>query len=142
MSISLCDTMPDDIATLVRIDFKNFKLSRLQDGSYNELYMTREQHRILINVLAESKPDIDKLIVLYSEPDQSDMEMMGVKREEVGYRSIEVMVKIDKITNLPSDWTYNLIFLTKEEDGNPGMAFGDIFYTRDEVKNLTASNKK
>ena len=84
----------------------------------------------------------DKLIVLYSEPDQSDMEMMGVKREEVGYRSIEVMVKIDKITNLPSDWTYNLIFLTKEEDGNPGMAFGDTFYTRDEVKNLTASNKK
>ncbi|MBS3072101.1 hypothetical protein J4408_03870 [Candidatus Pacearchaeota archaeon] len=126
--------MPDGLIDLIEIDFRGFKFSSFKKDIFNELFMTREQCDSLVGLLSESKQDIDRLILLYGKPDLDDMEMMDVKREEVGYRLIKINPLFDDKTNLLRDWTYKLAYLTKREDGNPGMAFGDRNYTRNDLK--------
>ena len=125
--------MAGDITTLFRVDFEKFKFERIQLGLFNSLSMTQEQYDAVIDVLTKAKPEIENILASYSEPDPADMEMMGVKREEVGYRSIEVILALDETTHLPKqDWKYKVTYLTKDEkDANPGMAFGDRVYGRD-----------
>lgn len=123
--------MTADITTLIGINFEKFKFSMIRPELFSSLSMTQEQYNSLIDLLTKAKPDIEKIIASYSEPDPADMEMMGVKRKDVGYRSIEVIVTLDETTHLPKDWKYKVVYLAKNEgDGSPGMAFGDRFYDR------------
>ena len=125
--------MSDGLTDLVQIDFRGFNFSSIKRGLFNELSMTREQCDSLINFLSESKKEMDKLILLYAEPDPEDMEMMDVKREEVGYRSIKVNLLFDDESHLLRDWSYTVMYITKDKNGNPGMGFGDRNYTRSDL---------
>ena len=122
--------MEDNLITLIKINFRDFKFSNVQQGIFNELYVTLPQYDALVKFLSDVKPEIGRIISSYSEPDHDDMEMMDVKREEVGYRSIDVSIVLDETTHLPKDWRYKMAYLVKGKDGNPCMAFGDRHYNR------------
>ena len=125
--------MPDGIVDLIQVDLGIFKFSRLKRGVLNDSEMTRAQIDSLAKLLTESKPEIDRLLQLY-EPEPHIMEVMGVSIEDTAYHSIKIIPVIDERTKLPVNWTYKIVCLTKDKDGNPGMAFGDRTYTRDELK--------
>lgn len=139
--------MVDDITNLISIDFRNFsfariKKDRLRSGrpvGFNELHMNLEQYDLLGKFLVEARPEIDKIISRHVEPDACDMELMDVRREDVGYRNIEVSIELDEKTSLVKDWRYKVSFLTKdkERENNPGMRLGDTFYTRAQVREFS-----
>ena len=128
--------MGNDLITLIEIDFRQFTFSKIRLGLFNEIPITLSQYETLLHFLSEAKPEIEKITGTYAEPEVTEMEMMGVRREEVGYRSIEIAVLLDEKTHLLQDWHYRVAFLTKDEQGNPGMKFGDRQYTRAEVQAL------
>ena len=127
------------IKNIVTIDFKQFTMSRVEPGRFrfNDGYMLESQFAGLCDFLPDARKEIEHIFER-SKPDLHDMQLMGVKRNEVGYREVEVEnIKFDGKNRL-TDWGYKLSFLTMGDgdDRSPRMRFGDTHYTREEARNL------
>jgi|SRR3989344_3199630 len=123
------------LVNLITIDFEKFKLSQIKQQLFNNMYMTLAQHESLVKLLSESKPEIDNIIAVHK-PDKYEMDLMGVKRNDLGYRNIEVSLKIDEKTKLLRDWSYKVCYLTRDEEDGIKMAVGDRCYTREEARKM------
>lgn len=126
--------MVDGLATLVSVDFRAFKMDRLQPGILNGVYMFDHQLEDLGGFVEALKRDVSVLVKRHP-LDTGMMELMDVKPQEVGYVSITVQNPRFEGGKI-KDWGYRVVHLTKSPDGNPGMAFGDTNYTRSEVEEL------
>lgn len=125
------------IRDIITINFEQFKMSRLQIGTFNSLYMLEEQFEGLCDFLPAVRREVAH-ISSRSKPDYNDMRMMGVRSDDVGYREVEVVNIVFDESQRPIDWKYKLSFLTvdREHRDNPGMRFGDTNYTREQARKL------
>lgn len=132
--------MARELTTLVTIDPRNFKFSRIKRGIFNDMLMRHDQFNSYVSCLEEIDADVAKIRThLPLNADVIDIaNVMGVTVDELVYREVEVVFLPPVHTASSPDWSYKISYLAADpdQDNSPGMRVGDKNYTRDEIQKL------